>query len=228
MGNLNCFIKTNTIGILVAGNSPDELHDKHGSYDAMMRTMLSGKKKNVTIRFKSWEVYNGEFPESMDECDGYIITGSKSSAYELEPWIIKLKFFINELYAAKIPLVGICFGHQVIAQALGGQVVDTGEFVMGIRDYKFEGNPLSLIATHGDQVNKLPKKGKVKILGSADYCKFMALKYGDFVFSTQVHPEFTRDYLVSAMALRSAEPEKRVDTDSHVIVDYIREFLLRE
>lgn len=226
----SCFVKKNittpttSIGILVAGNSPDELIQAHGTYDDMVRAMFTGK--NITI--KSWNVYNGEFPESVNECDGYIITGSKSSAYEPDEWIRKLKALVKEIHTTEVPLVGICFGHQVIARALGGQVVDTGEFVMGIRDYQFQGKPVSLIATHGDQVKKLPKVEGITVLGSAEYCKYMALKYGDTIFSTQVHPEFTREYLVDAIALRDGEPEKRVDTGSKLLVDYITTFLLRK
>lgn len=223
----NCFVKIYKIGILVAGNSPVELQGRHGTYDAMMRTMIGGKN---TI-FKSWDVYKGEFPDKVDGCDGWIITGSKSSAYETDDWILNLRNLIIEIYAAKVPLVGICFGHQVIAKALGGQVVDTGEFVMGIREYDFQGKKYHFPATHGDQVKKLPPKDKnirLTVLGTAGYCKYMALKYGETVFSTQVHPEFTREYLVDAMALRNAEPEKRIHSDSKIMVDYINKFLLRK
>ena len=62
------------------------------------------------------------FPEGIHDADGWLITGSRHGAYEDHPWIPPLEEFIRDAYAAQVPLVGICFGHQIIAQAMGGKV----------------------------------------------------------------------------------------------------------
>ena len=64
---------------------------------------------------------DGEFPASITEQDGWLVSGSRSGAYEDHPWIEPLEDFLRSAYAASVPVVGICFGHQILAQALGDQ-----------------------------------------------------------------------------------------------------------
>src|SRR5690606_23965151 len=69
-----------------------------------------------------YDVVNDHFPESADECDAYICTGSRYSVYDDMPWIKELKHLVQELYQLQIPYIGVCFGHQMLAEALGGKV----------------------------------------------------------------------------------------------------------
>ena len=75
-----------------------------------------------SIQFQTYEVQLNNYPLDIDECDAYLITGSKASSYDDEQWIHDLKKFIQSLNKNKKKLIGICFGHQIIAEALGGSV----------------------------------------------------------------------------------------------------------
>jgi GMP synthase-like glutamine amidotransferase len=117
--------------------------------------------------FSTWDVEEGIHPtqDDIDSVDGFIITGSKSSAYDDKQWIRDLEGLIQRLHAARKKMVGICFGHQVIAQALGGVVSKSDKgWGVGINVYELGGAPfkdghtgqLKLIASHQDQVHVLP------------------------------------------------------------------------
>ena len=106
------------IGILQTGHSPEDLFGPFGDYDGMFRDMLDGNG----FEFQTWAVVDGVLPDGADEADAWLITGSKHGAYEDHAWIPPLEELIREINARKQPLAGICFGHQIIAQALGGKV----------------------------------------------------------------------------------------------------------
>ena len=106
------------IGILQTGHAPDELLHDRGDYDAHFARLLDGNG----FTFRTYNVVDMDFPGSIHDCDGWLITGSKHGAYEDHPFIPPLEALIREVYNTDLPLVGICFGHQIIAQALGGTV----------------------------------------------------------------------------------------------------------
>src|SRR5262245_23341815 len=109
-----------SIGILVTGSPPDELADRYRHYGIMVEQLL--REAMPGVEFRHYDVRGGEFPASVDAHDGYVITGSRHAAYEELWWIERLVQLIRALDAQKHPLVGICFGHQLIARALGGNV----------------------------------------------------------------------------------------------------------
>eukprot|EP00581_Thalassiosira_minuscula_P023326 CAMPEP_0184433658 /NCGR_PEP_ID=MMETSP0738-20130409/404528_1 /TAXON_ID=385413 /ORGANISM="Thalassiosira miniscula, Strain CCMP1093" /LENGTH=115 /DNA_ID=CAMNT_0026799421 /DNA_START=44 /DNA_END=388 /DNA_ORIENTATION=- len=106
------------IGILLTGHAPEELEPHYGNYIEMFKSLLSGQD----FEFEGYKVVDGEFPESVADADGWLITGSKHGVYEDHAWIPPLEGFIREAVTENIPIVGVCFGHQIIAQALGGKV----------------------------------------------------------------------------------------------------------
>ena len=119
------------IGILQADAVLDQFQPEFGDYPAMFQTMLEKAAESVlemNIEVVHFDIEHGTYPDTVDECDGYIITGSKKSVYEDEPWIHRLRDYVGELHNAKAKLVGICFGHQMIALALGGstEAADVG------------------------------------------------------------------------------------------------------
>lgn len=169
----------------MAGHAPEQIKEKTGDYDAMFRRILATQD----FSFVTYDVENMEFPHSARDADGWLISGSKHGAYDPLPWIPKLEALIQDIYAIKRPLVGVCFGHQIIAQALGGQVTKfSGGWATGTTGYHFKGRDIKLNAWHQDQVVALPPGASV--LGGNDFCKNAMLGYGDHVFTVQPHPEF--------------------------------------
>ncbi len=186
------------IGILMAGHAPDQIKHKTGDYDEMFRRILG----SYDFEFVVYDVENMDFPASARDADGWLISGSKHGAYDPLPWIPKLEELIQDIYALKCPLVGICFGHQIIAQALGGHVEKfAGGWATGTTTYDFGGKSVKLNAWHQDQVTTLPP-GAV-VLGGNDFCKNAILGYGDHVFTVQPHPEFDGDVIAGLLEFRA-------------------------
>lgn len=173
------------IGILQTGYAPDALQEQTGDYPAMFETMLAGHG----FEFRTWRVVDMEFPATVRDADGWLITGSRHGAYEDHAFIPPLEGFIRDIYTAHVPLVGICFGHQIIAQALGGKVEKfAGGWSVGATDYDFGGQPVTLNAWHQDQVVIAPPGAKA--IANSDFCTNAALVYDDRALTVQAHPEF--------------------------------------
>ena len=186
------------IGILQCGQSPAQLKDSLGDYPDMFVRLLGGRGFDFDI----WHVEEMQFPDDIDAADGWLLTGSRHGAYEDHAFIPPLEDFIRRAYAAGVPMVGICFGHQIIAQALGGTVVKhPGGWAVGTQDYDFGGQPVRLNAWHQDQVVTLPEGAQVA--GRNAFCENAALIYGDTAFTVQAHPEFKDDFVQGLMDTRA-------------------------
>ncbi len=158
---------------------------------------------NAPFTYAGYQVAQGQFPISPDECDAYIITGSPRGVYDTDDWIAVLSQFIRDSYRAGIKLVGICFGHQILAHALGGRAEKSEKGRnFGLKSFDIfqqkawmNGNPdrCSLYFAHQDQVVELPPEAEC--LGGNTFCPIMLYEIDNHVLGIQGHPEFSLDIM---------------------------------
>jgi len=186
------------IGILQTGHSPEGLVADYGDYGDMFVQLLDGRD----FEFQIYSVVDNVFPSDVHQADGWLITGSKHGAYEDHPWIPPLEAFLRAAYAANVPIVGICFGHQILAQALGGKVEKfSGGWSVGPTDYRTtDGQDFTLNAWHQDQVVKRPADAKV--LASSPFCENAMLAYGNKALTIQPHPEHAPEFVLELIDKR--------------------------
>lgn len=196
------------IGVLQAGHLAEDLEKKHGTYGDIFRAFLAPHGLTTT----TWSVVDGEFPDSVEAAEGWLITGSKHGAYDPLPWIAPLEDFVRQSVAADRPMVGVCFGHQVMAQALGGRVEKfAGGWTVGPTDYAFADGPRTVQAWHQDQVIEAPA-GAQTVASNAS-CAHAALLYPGKAYTVQPHPEFDDALIEGLLEHRGpgVVPEDRLD-----------------
>ena len=197
------------IGILKTDAVRPEWVPAFGEYPDMFERLVRGADSSA--RFTTWDVEAGIHPSEgeIDLVDGFIITGSKSSVYDDKSWIRDLEGLIRALHAKRKKMVGICFGHQIIAKALGGLVSKSEKgWGVGIHTYEldkatFDGaqsRQLKLLVSHQDQVYELPP-GARNVVSNA-HCENAGFVMGDHIFTLQGHPEFIDEYSDAIMSYR--------------------------
>ncbi|QSG08729.1 type 1 glutamine amidotransferase [Halapricum desulfuricans] len=137
---------------------------------------------------------DGELPSSF-AFDACVVTGSEASVYWDEPWIGRLKEWVGDAVSAGVPFLGVCYGHQLLADVLGGQVERMGEYEIGYRTIRHDGeNPLldgvdeefTAFTTHSDRVRRAPPGARV--FAHNDY-GIHGFRKGR-VLTVQFHPEY--------------------------------------
>lgn len=217
------------LGLLICGHVHPQARSLGGDYPALFRSVFdsaldspldsetdSGFDSDVDI--VPFAVDRGEMPASITDCDAWITSPSRSSVTDDLSWIQTLESFVVEAVDAAHPFVGVCFGHQLLAKALGGRVdrADIG-WGVGVKHYDIiEQRPwmspaqssVALVASHEDQVTVLPDGAT--LLATSEYCPIAAFEVGPRCLAIQPHIEFT-----------PAISERLIDLRSDIIPDEI-------
>lgn len=182
-----------TVGLLLCDHLDADVAAQVGDYTELYPAVFGPAGVELVVH----DITRGEFPERLDDHDGWIVSGSRRSTYEDEEWIHRLEDLVRRLVDERHRLVGICFGHQMIAQALGGRV-DPAEGGWGVgrkgfdvvagADWMEPVTDLAMLMSHRDQVTRLPEGAEV--IATSDYCPVGAYRIDDHVFCVQGHPEF--------------------------------------
>ena len=232
------------IGILCTDQVRAELQPVHKDYPEMFRQSLHAIEPRLDI--VSFDV-RASVPEAVD-CDAYLITGSRHSVYDNLPWIAELVDFLQQVLAARRKLIGICFGHQLMAHFFGGEVAPGPQGwgvgvhaaqVCSVRPWMQAGyvgdlsKEVRMLVSHQDQVKKLPHGAEVFL--SSDFCPVSGFTIGHQVITVQGHPEFTPGYADALMqrrrqmmgesAFQSGQATLDDAVDAEVVVGWILNFL---
>ena len=192
------------LGVLETGAPPDPLKARFGTYGDMFRDLLGEDH--------DWSCYDlqaGDWPAAPEDNAAYVITGSSAGVYDGAPWIDRLMEFLRDA-KGRTRLVGVCFGHQAMAQAFGGKVIKSpkgwgvGLHTYDVRDHERWMDAAATIAvpaSHQDQVVELPPSARV--LAASSFTPFGMLEYADQpAISIQLHPEFDPAYAEALVEAR--------------------------
>lgn len=229
------------IGVLVCDDVAERYLPIAGDYGAMFMAMVAAADPAAeVVRF---DAHHGELPARPDECDAWLCTGSSASVYDDAAWIRELSAFVREVHAAHVPFVGICFGHQLLAHALGGRTEraavgwGVGALAMEVTTLQPWMTPalasVTLLYSHQDQVTLLPSDGEV--LGVAAHCPVAMMAVGEHMVGIQAHPEFGASYVRALLedrvdrigVARTNEAVASLDapTDERAVADWIMAFV---
>ena len=184
------------VGLFICDHIDGQYRNEFGDYNGMFSALFP------EFTFQIYDVINNEFPKDLDACKVYMISGSRHSVYDDLPWINKLKTITQKLNAQQKCLIGICFGHQLIGEALGGEVKKSENgWCVGVHEFDIKEeqawmkpgrSTLNLLMMCQDQVLSLPPE--TKVLAGNDICPNAIIQVGDNILGIQAHPEFSKNY----------------------------------
>jgi GMP synthase-like glutamine amidotransferase len=229
------------IGLLECDHVEGRFSHLKGGYREMFTALLAPHLPGLT--FSYYDACHGVLPARPSECDAYICSGSQYSVYDEREWIAPLQKFVRQVREAGTPFVGICFGHQMLAQALGGEVTRAAQgWGVGVREMDIVRQEpwmsprlaeCRLQYMHADQVQKLPEGSTV--LGRSDHCEVAMFKVGESMLGIEGHPEFPAAFNEALIrgrrekigAARADEALRGVNgpTDAPLVGKWIAEFL---
>ena len=227
------------VGLLECDHVMEKYAHIAGDYRQMFEDLFA--RHAPQLELVNFDVRNGELPVSVDACEAFICTGSRFSAYDPEDWIQELKGFLRQLRDANKPFVGICFGHQMMAEALGGKVEKAqqgwGIGVHGLNIVKQESwmqpeqASCGVQYSHRDQVTRLPENSV--LLGESDHCPVAMFRVGETMLGIQGHPEFPAAYVEALVRGRTEligadkvnATKFDAPTDEAIITNWLAKFL---
>ena len=231
------------IGLLQCGYIAPDSAAGHGDYPEVFAELLGPEGVDLV----TYDVQQDPLPTDPGAHDGWLVSGSASSAYEDLPWIPPVEGFLRRLIDDEAPLVAVCFGHQLLAQALGGRVAKAeAGWGVGVHRYELVGPPPAwmdpppadggflMIASHQDQVMELPAAAEV--IARTDHCPVAAFTVGPRALAIQPHPEFSADVSRGLIGLRRgvigeersdsalATLDEPLDHDRHQVATWMANF----
>lgn len=225
------------IGLLECDHVNPDLHAIAGDYRDMFRSWLPG------VKWTYYDVCKGQFPAAAGDSDAYVCTGSRHSVYDTVDWILELKEFVQELSGSSTPFIGVCFGHQMLGEALGGKVekAATG-WNVGVHTFDIlEQEPwmapfhprLNLLMMCQDQVVQLPPDSTV--LAHTATCPVAMFRVGERMLGIQGHPEFPIAYEQRLLEIRrekigedkatAAIASLKIPVNKSVMATWVMQFL---
>lgn len=196
------------VGLLQCGHVHPELVAAHGDYPGLFGDLLGPHGVEVT----PYDVTSEPAPTDPGLEDAWLVSGSAESTYDPLGWIEPLEGFLRRLVTERVPLVAVCFGHQLLAQAHGGRVEKaTAGWGAGAHDYQLTGGDVPwlrgelpatvrLVASHQDQVVTLPDGAEV--VAGTTHCPVAGYTLGPSALAVQPHPEFTAELSRDLIELR--------------------------
>jgi len=227
--------------ILKCDDMLEKFQPEFKSYSNMIFNMFH--RVDETLRFEIFDCQLGLFPENVENFDFFIITGSKADSYSDLKWIKQLIQFVKELNAKNKKLIGICFGHQIMALALGGNVSKSSKgWGVGVTTNNILEKPdwmnkavseLNIIVSHQDQVDDIPDGSSV--LAESDFCPYFIVQWNDHFLSIQGHPEWNKEYSnvlmddrvdrIPAETIASGKASLTIEPDNQIFTQWMLDFV---
>ena len=201
--------------------------------------------KKIEIEWQSdiFYLWQNQYPRHIDDYDAYIITGSPASVNDTDAWIIWLLDFIRQLHDRKIKTIGICFGHQAIAKALGSMIgcnphgwsIGIEKLCMKTKKNWMHYYPqyLRLYSVHQEQI--LQASPKLEVIAGNDHCPIGSFVVGNHFLTVAYHPELQKNFLqdlcihlqghIDQPLLDKATKDFHDDSDSEIFIKWMRDFI---
>jgi GMP synthase-like glutamine amidotransferase len=229
------------VGLLMCGHVDPRAQHLGGDYPSLFADLFAAHP----VELVRYDADLGRLPASLDDCDGWITSPSRSSAIGGEPWVADMLDLVARVVAEERPFAGICFGHQLLAEACGGRV-ERAAVGWGVGNKAYDvvaerpwmtpaapGGRLHLIASHEDQVTVMPPGAE--LLATAGYCPIAMMAVGERAFGLQPHPEFTaplsaalldlREEMIGQPTVDDARATLAQPLDQALVADWIVRFL---